>query len=218
MISEQLIGLADSLNALGWDACAAQCREAAAQLDALTAERDALKLHYDAAGPEHNLLALLDLYWEREQAAKAELARCHDRLAGLEAERDERDKHTTARIRELEDAVNVLYDEKQTALQQCAKVAGLVELWTKRCGEWRANSQLHSPDIAVARAYEIAASELGMALATAAAASPERGTGGEAKCQRCAGTGRLDGGWVRCDDCRGTGNALANATTGAVKP
>jgi RecJ-like exonuclease len=93
-----------------------------------------------------------------------------------------------------------------------------VELWTKRCGEWRANSQLHSPDIAVARAYEIAASELGMALATAAAASPERGTGGEAKCQRCAGTGRLDGGWVRCDDCRGTGNALANATTGAVKP
>jgi hypothetical protein len=42
------------------------------QLDALTAERDALQKHYDAAGPEHNLLALLDHYHERMMAMKAE--------------------------------------------------------------------------------------------------------------------------------------------------
>lgn len=41
---------------------------------ALIAEVRALRRHYDAAGPDHNLLALLDLYHEREQAALAKLA------------------------------------------------------------------------------------------------------------------------------------------------
>ena len=46
--------------------------------DAARAEREALRRHYDEAGPEHNLLALLDLYDER----RAEVER-------LTAERDE---------------------------------------------------------------------------------------------------------------------------------
>jgi len=46
---------------------------ALADVERLTAERDALQLHYDAAGPEHNLMALLDLYHERESEALAEL-------------------------------------------------------------------------------------------------------------------------------------------------
>ena len=41
---------------------------------ALIAEVRALRRHYDAAGPDRNLLALLDLYHEREQAALAKLA------------------------------------------------------------------------------------------------------------------------------------------------
>ena len=41
---------------------------------ALIAEVRALRHHCDAAGPDHNLLALLDLYHEREQAALAKLA------------------------------------------------------------------------------------------------------------------------------------------------
>ena len=56
-----------------------------ARLRAAEAERDALRRHYDAAAPEHNLLALLDLYEERESkavrerdAALAEVARLGD--------------------------------------------------------------------------------------------------------------------------------------------
>ena len=40
--------------------------------DAARAEREALRRHYDEAGPEHNLLALLDLYDERRAAAESE--------------------------------------------------------------------------------------------------------------------------------------------------
>lgn len=35
-------------------------------------ERDALRHHYDEASPEHNLLALLDMYDERRVAAESE--------------------------------------------------------------------------------------------------------------------------------------------------
>jgi hypothetical protein len=52
---------------------------------ALIAEVRALRRHYDAAGPDHNLLALLDLYHEREQAALAKLAEA--KRLGLEAHR-----------------------------------------------------------------------------------------------------------------------------------
>jgi hypothetical protein len=43
-------------------------------------ERDALQRHYDAAAPEHNLLALLDLYEARERTAEARLARAEEAL------------------------------------------------------------------------------------------------------------------------------------------
>jgi hypothetical protein len=43
--------------------------------DQARAERDALAKHYDRAAPEHNLLALLDLYDEREREARAEVER-----------------------------------------------------------------------------------------------------------------------------------------------
>jgi hypothetical protein len=42
------------------------------ELIAAARERDGLRAHYDTAGPEHNLLALLDLYEERRASATAE--------------------------------------------------------------------------------------------------------------------------------------------------
>lgn len=44
------------------------------RIQELETERVAFKRHYDAASPEHNLLALLDLYKEREDAALARVA------------------------------------------------------------------------------------------------------------------------------------------------
>lgn len=44
---------------------------ACARADAAEAQRDALQRHFDAAGPEHNLLALLDHYMELADAAEA---------------------------------------------------------------------------------------------------------------------------------------------------
>ena len=61
--------------------------------DAARAEREALRRHYDEAGPEHNLLALLDLYDERRAAAESERDEARAelrRLALLGLERDER--------------------------------------------------------------------------------------------------------------------------------
>lgn len=49
-------------------------------------ERDASKRHYDAAGPEHNLLALLDLYHDRKMEAERErddLRKEHDEDQGV---------------------------------------------------------------------------------------------------------------------------------------
>jgi hypothetical protein len=48
---------------------------AANRMAELQAENAALKRHYDAAAPEHNLLALLDLYEEQRDAARADVAR-----------------------------------------------------------------------------------------------------------------------------------------------
>ena len=56
------------------DEARANERDALRDLAAVTAERDALRKHYDAAGPEHNLLALLDLYHERWSEARKEAA------------------------------------------------------------------------------------------------------------------------------------------------
>ena len=44
---------------------------ACARADAAEAQRDALQRHFDAAGPEHNLMSLFDLYEERAEAAEA---------------------------------------------------------------------------------------------------------------------------------------------------
>lgn len=56
-------------------------REKASHLPGLTAELDALRYHYDAAAPEHNLPALLDLYLDRQRQAESErdiaLTRAH---------------------------------------------------------------------------------------------------------------------------------------------
>ena len=60
-----------------------QVLNAAPAIAELCAEVERLRRHYDAAGPEHNLLALLDLYHEREQAAIAKLAEA--KRLGLEA-------------------------------------------------------------------------------------------------------------------------------------
>jgi len=64
------------------DVCDAIAPETSGPADAAAKVR-ALRRHYDAAGPDHNLLALLDLYHEREQAALAKLAEA--KRLGLEA-------------------------------------------------------------------------------------------------------------------------------------
>lgn len=46
-------------------------------------ERDALKRHYDAAAPEHNLLELLDMYMENELEAKRKLEAAEERLGTI---------------------------------------------------------------------------------------------------------------------------------------
>lgn len=51
------------------------------ELDDVERERDALRRHYDAAAPEHNLLALLDLYMSNLRSAEDEL----DRMRRIEA-------------------------------------------------------------------------------------------------------------------------------------
>ena len=57
----------DGYRELGARAAAAEERAEKAER-----ERDALRHHYDKAGPEHNLLALLDMYDERRAAAESE--------------------------------------------------------------------------------------------------------------------------------------------------
>lgn len=46
-------------------------------------ERDALQCHFDAAAPEHNLPALLDLYFERQQRAEKERDEAREMLADV---------------------------------------------------------------------------------------------------------------------------------------
>lgn len=48
-------------------------------------ERDALQRHYDEAGPEHNLLALLDLYDDRKVEAQRERDEAREALAAEKA-------------------------------------------------------------------------------------------------------------------------------------
>ena len=115
-------------------------------------ERDALQRHYDAAAPEHNLLALLDLYAEREQAAiaraeraEAELADANRRISLMDfaqtllvedafAEAVERIA-SVQRIRWV-DCVTGEYMEamrgvtRATAAQGVATFFGLLRLWT----------------------------------------------------------------------------------------
>ena len=57
----------DGYRELGARAAAAEERAEKAER-----ERDALRHHYDEASPEHNLLALLDMYDERRVAAESE--------------------------------------------------------------------------------------------------------------------------------------------------
>jgi hypothetical protein len=65
--------------------------EVLAKLAAVEAERDALQRHYDAAAPEHNLLALLDLYDDRRVEALRErdaaLAKLATQAEAIEAHR-----------------------------------------------------------------------------------------------------------------------------------
>ena len=63
--AERFIATADS----EWKV---RAEKAERERDEARAEREALRRHYDEAGPEHNLLALLDLYDERRAAAESE--------------------------------------------------------------------------------------------------------------------------------------------------
>ncbi len=171
--------------------------EAAAQLDALTAERDELKRalgfaresYGGAASEAFDAIAILcgceqwdypgqlvrdveRLRAERDQARvalvqqadlpralEAQLATALQQWKGL-------DEHTSTRIRELENAVNVLADERDTALQQCANVVPLLAKCERFLGGTReANGYL-------ADSKELLA-ELRDALATDATASPQ---------------------------------------------
>lgn len=75
-----------------------RAQDLAAQLDRTRAERDALQRHYDAASPEHNLLALLDLYDDR----RAEIAAREPALKRLYAAMHRRAQAAESRIAKLE--------------------------------------------------------------------------------------------------------------------
>ncbi len=68
----------------------------------LRGERDALRQHYDAAGPEHNLLALLDLYHDREMAAEAERDELRGKLRAMHRRAQRAEAVVTVRVEELE--------------------------------------------------------------------------------------------------------------------
>ena len=78
-------------------------------IERLAAERDALRLHYDAAGPEHNLLALLDLYHARMTEARTE----SERLSGQLADAD----------RQLATTIDTAAVDRERALDAEAKLA-----------------------------------------------------------------------------------------------
>ena len=64
-----------------WPAISARLRAAAAEVEQL-------QRHYDAAAPEHNLLAVLDLYEGRRLEAEAEVERLRGALRGAIEELD----------------------------------------------------------------------------------------------------------------------------------
>jgi hypothetical protein len=117
----------------------------AAQLDALTAERDQLQSGArwltEVAEKRGSMLdEALAKVRDLEEAAQGDAkvaADAVDRIHELEAERDARDKHTTARIRELENAVNALDDERRRLTTSVADGgalrAALVELRDSVC-------------------------------------------------------------------------------------
>lgn len=84
------------------------------RLRAAEAERDAMRWHYDAAAPEHNLLALFDLYIARAEQAERERDEARAALAQVRAQIDtmlvthdeveRRAEAAEARVAELEDA------------------------------------------------------------------------------------------------------------------
>lgn len=77
--------------------------------EAAEAKRDSLQRHYDAAGPEHDLLSLLDLY--------------HDRQRKAEAERDAAERASEVRREECERLV-MERDRYIAALQEIARPGG----------------------------------------------------------------------------------------------
>lgn len=73
-VEELEVGTSEAADKAERDADALFC-EVSAMVTALRAENAKLRSHYDAAAPEHNLLALLDLYHDRECAAVRENAK-----------------------------------------------------------------------------------------------------------------------------------------------
>jgi hypothetical protein len=87
----------------------------AAENEALRRELASLRSHYDRAAPEHNLLALLDLFMEREHEAERQRDE-YKRLyfAAIDERDDERDENdslraTVARVMPVYEAARVLW-------------------------------------------------------------------------------------------------------------
>lgn len=89
------------------EACAAfeagldRAEVAERDLARVTRERDALQRHYDAAAPEHNLLALLDLYHSREQLVIDRVSEWKRNFAGAKEHGDLATDRAEAAEREL---------------------------------------------------------------------------------------------------------------------
>jgi hypothetical protein len=110
--------------------------ELSAKLSDVERERDRIRKHYDAAGPEHNLLALLDLYNERTTEAIAERDRWAARIAELEAkltaaqlERDKLLRHYDAAApeRNLLALLDMYADREAAALRRVSVLESAVE-------------------------------------------------------------------------------------------
>jgi hypothetical protein len=102
----------------------AYATQAAEELTAERKRREGLQRHYDAAGPDHNLLALLDL--------------CEERRTQAERERDEARHAVLARFNEAT-------EERRSRERAEADNAALLEAYRRTWGCVQHDNVVHSP-------------------------------------------------------------------------
>lgn len=143
-----------------------KCANLQSSLERLTKERDSLQRHYDAAAPEHNLLALLDLYDDRARKAEQE----RDRLATELATLEKYVEHNNDEYRTMKEVLRAEH-------QECERMRPVYE----------AATHLHSTEIQLAFRSDLARvkAEQALASATRAAIAAEIAIDDPGRCAVC---------------------------------